>query len=265
MVEGHRQYQHVQMPMCKFASFPLCLSSALLSAFAMPQLHKLDLHGLGWNPESFSPSIQQFNLQAVSLCFTSTLELQDILEMQPELEVLEIRAPVFISTLLETLPELLSTLLGPPKMNESDGLDHNDQITGRLGQVLPLCRKLKELKLTLVDNWEEVLELELELQQLECESLELEQKSNQTRRWAGLWEWTGRKSQVQQRKQVLVHRLKMARLEHEWERISDVRPVQQFMRQRMEKRCPLQRCQITWGSSQTDITNESVRLIIPQS
>ena len=274
--EVHGQFQRVQMPMCKFASLPRSLSSASLNVFQMPQLHKLDLHGLDWSQESVYPAIQQFKLQTASFCFTNSLALQDILEVQPELEVLEIRESESADARIEMLPELLSILPEPYKMSSCDSLNHSGLSVGRPGEEMLLCPRLKELKLTLVEDqeWELVEELarvrreEHELQEQKRKELqgwqwrpeEREMQQKQKRRHANVGEmellWGHKQVGVLEwvEKRILALELALA-LEQERRSMRGeyIRLCQKFMRYRMIKGYPLHRCQLAWGSHRTEI------------
>ena len=178
---GGHQLQCVQMPMCKSASFPQTISSRLLRAFKMPLLRSLELHGspVGLAGGFHYPSTHQFRLHSLSLFFVGSAALRDALAMQPELEVLEIRGLIFPWKLGRGLSDVLDTLLEPHNMRDFNSPDHNDSATGLPRQELPLCPKLKELKLKLTMEWKSV--------KLQNRVLELKQNLEHMWKWKRMW------------------------------------------------------------------------------
>jgi hypothetical protein len=219
--------QCVQVPMCRSASFPQSISSQLLSAFKMPQLHSLDLlhQPVGPIGGPHYPSTQQFRLHTAKFCFFDSVMLQDALAMQPELEVLDVTL-LFPCQLGKGLPELLDALMDPNKINNFDALDH---ATGPPRRQFPLCPNLKELrlelklkwgrklKLELEHEWKQVWEQEFELVQLRVQLRQWELELDQVREWKRQWvrvqvlDWGQIRIWERERERELVLKLKRER------------------------------------------------------
>jgi hypothetical protein len=325
------RFQCVQLVMCGSASVPQSISSELLGAFQMPQLHTLHLLsefvGLGG---LHYPAIQQFKLRAASLHFVDFGGLQATLAKQPELETLEMRGLLFPHFFTAQLPKLLDPLMGPSIMNVYDVLDNDNHKKGSPTQELPLCPKLEKLVLELKHSfgaWKQELELELvQMRKMEKQTRQvLERERNQEQelvKWreqekrkrvelekevarARVQEWRVEQEegqlvrglalmrrrerkqvqeqvQVQERKRkmeladrllrrqqlgrklesVQVHlqrlELKLRHASSEGRKIAVVRQCRTFMKGRMEKGCPLQRCQLELDSFRMEITNDSI-------
>ena len=256
------QLQCVRMPMCKSASFPHGTSSNLLNAFKMPQLHNLVLHG---QPVALTggcdfPPVQQFRLRTASFPFVNSVKLQDTLAMQPELEALEITDLVFRSRSGNGLPDLLNILMEPHKLDGFGGSYHSNHIIASLRQTPPLCPKLKELKMTLEPGHEWELELGWKPEQKRKLSHQqhLAQRLGRVLRQVQLQESILVFEQVKERVRLLEQGLKD--VGGESQRRSEVHQCQMFMRRRMERGYPVQRCQLVWVSGQTEIARELVDL-----
>jgi len=279
--KDHGRFQPVHMPVCKFASFPQSISSNLLGAFIMPQLHSLDLHDQPVGPIGgfYYPSTQQFRLRTASFSFVDSIALQDALAMQPELETLEIQELMFPSQLGRGLPELLDILVGP---HYTGRFDHSNHGMRPPRPKLPLCPRLKKLKLVLVQVQMQaqvrVQQLELELEQVRMRMREQMQRlvrrpRKRVQEWVlelqlerklvrelrqqqeDAWEW-----QRQREKQREVdwerEELELKVVSGEHQRTFEVRQCRKFMRRRTEMGYPLHCCQLTRGSYRTDIANE---------
>jgi len=272
--EGRGQFQHVCMPICQSATFPHSISSDWFRAFEMPQLHNLDLHEwpMGLTEGFHYPSTKQFKLHTASFLFVDPVALQDVLESQTELETLEIRGLAFECQLGRGLPDLLGILMKPHTVIRCDG-DHG---TEPQRQEVPLCPKLKELRL----KWQLELEPELERQQGLEKELEWVMKRAQMRELELKQEWElelepGWKQVLKnEQERVLVQEKgwqrtyeRVQELELELKAMGrkcqgaadcEINQCQKFMGQRMEKGCPLRRCQLEWGSCQMEITTSSI-------
>jgi hypothetical protein len=276
------QPQCIQMPVCKSALFPQRISSELLSAFNMPQLRNLDLHDQLTSPKRlFNPSIKHFQLCTASLHFIDSLGLQDVLAMQPTLEVLEIRGFAF-----KKHPEFWNILMVPCKTSTLNAPDHGATTVELSRQTLPVCPKLKELKLKqgLVQElrrdleWLRVLKRRLKLyqeqeqgqEQEQEQEREQEQEQEQELVWIQepVWEWVSKQElkrirtwvQELDRKHEGERECELRVIKGEYQKVPEVRKCWKLMRQRAEKGYPLQCCQLEWGPYQTKITSELIGL-----
>jgi hypothetical protein len=183
--ESGGPFQCVRMMMCRSASLPQRISSEVLGAFQMPQLHTLRLLSYRvYSGRLHYPAIQQFKLHAASFHFVHFGRLQATLAMQPELETLEIRGLMCPNFFSSELPRLLDELIEPSAidaamdaaMDAYDGLDNSDHKEGSLMLEFPLCPKLKKLMLKmnhffgqwnqgLVQGWLRALDMEKQAQQ----------------------------------------------------------------------------------------------------
>jgi len=197
--------------------------------------------------------------------------------------VLEIRESKSAYPRIETLPELLGILLKPYKMSGRDSLDHNDRSVEPPGQEMPLCPRLKELKLALVEDRE--WKLVEELAQMRRERQVLEEQERKEPQWrpevremrrkqmwrrTRVWEmellWGNEQVGDLERVERRILELELARVLEKGQnstRGEYARRCQKFMRHRMEKGYPLQRCQLAWGSHQKEILNELIGLKFP--
>ncbi len=158
--EGSDQFQCVQMPMCKSASFPQSISSELLSGFEMPCLRNLDLRHRDSDQTGglCCPSTQQFKLHTASLHCVRSGVMQEFLAMQPDLEVLEIKGLMYPRQPARGLTIVLDSLVSCQNVTSPDDLDQSNQ--GTLKQELHVCPKMKELKLELANEWDREWERE---------------------------------------------------------------------------------------------------------
>jgi hypothetical protein len=258
------QFQCIQMPVCKSASFPQQIPSELLSAFEMPQLRNLDLHDQSTSPKRpfHYPSIKHFQLSTASLHFVDDLGLQDPLAMQPTLEVLEIQGFTF-----KELPGILDILMVPCKTSTFNAPDHGATTVELPRQELSVCLKLKELKLK--HEW--MVDLDLEPKQnLRLEGLyglerTLDKMQRRERESLERVHELKRKLEQMQRRECELereHEYKPAIAKGEYHRAPEVRKVLEFMRQRMENGYPLQCCHLEWGPYQIKITSELIGLLL---
>jgi hypothetical protein len=140
--ESDGQLRPIQIPVCKTASFSQLASPKLLSAFQMPHLLHLDVHSPTGPSEGLRfSSTQQFGVPTATLDFVNSAGLQDVLSLQPMLEVLEVRSIWACGG----FQEFFDILMGPHKVRGLDSLEGHDMWTPK-ERLLP---KLKVLKLQL--------------------------------------------------------------------------------------------------------------------
>jgi hypothetical protein len=233
--EDHGQFQHVQIPMCKSASFPHSVSSQLLSAFEMPQLRHLHLHNRFNFPIVRILGVSQSRQNPAG--FINFVGLRGALEMLPALETLEISEMIFPWKLGEGFIELLDVLVEHRILTGFNDLDHSHDGMTPPGQDMLLCPKLKVLKLVLVLDM--TLALDLEHRFIDV-SMEREARLR--------WERKLERMQQQQQQQQWELESELGYRWTKYHKSPTFRRFKKFMNQRREKYCPMRSCQITWGS-----------------